>query len=302
MLPYQPNAPSLQVAGRYQFISIRAPDDAKDPTTRRLARSHAVKQALESKRKLQQQSGDNFRTMIPKDETRRSGRQKKHTRTLAESPFSLSTGALDPFHTLPVDSSRLQALLGDYKARQAPEPVFSVAKELAFQNFHSVFRTGLVDPALLNTIMLSLVLAVAGGSMNQEGLEYQGQAISHIRRNMSSLNEATSESTIGAILLLAGVESHISSRLLWELQHANENPIWDDHPELLLWLLYIGGAFAPIGTVRSDYLALLRSNNAARFRDLCRSWPELLGILKQFTWSDKAFTSQAKAFWEESLA
>ena len=95
---------------------------------------------------------------------------------------------------------------GSDKARQAPEPVFSVAKELAFQNFHSVFRTGLVDPALLNTIMLSLVLAVAGGSMNQEGLEYQGQAISHIRRNMSSLNEATSESTIGAILLLAGVE------------------------------------------------------------------------------------------------
>lgn len=92
------------------------------------------------------------------------------------------------------------------KARQAPEPVFSVAEELAFQDFHSVFRTGLVDPALLNALMLSLEFAVTGGSINRECLGYQSQALSHIRGRMSSVDEATSESTIGAILLLAGVE------------------------------------------------------------------------------------------------
>jgi len=95
---------------------------------------------------------------------------------------------------------------GSDKARQAPEPVFSVAEELAFQNFRSVFRTGLVDPALLNAVMLSFVFAVTGGSINRECLGYQGQAISYIRERMSSPDEATSESTIGAILLLAGVE------------------------------------------------------------------------------------------------
>jgi hypothetical protein len=79
-------------------------------------------------------------------------------------------------------------------------------EELAFQKFSSVFRTGLVDPALLNAVMLSFAFAVAGGSINQECLGYQGQAISRIREKMSSLDEATSESTIGAILLLAGVE------------------------------------------------------------------------------------------------
>jgi hypothetical protein len=124
-----------------------------------------------------------------------------------------------------VDSSRLQTLLGNRKfhpaaeiglcwvinncsdkARQAPEPVFSIAAELAFQDFRSVFRTGLVDPALLNAIMLSFVFAVTGGSIDRECLGYQGQAISCIREKMSSLDEATSESTIGAILLLAGVE------------------------------------------------------------------------------------------------
>jgi hypothetical protein len=92
------------------------------------------------------------------------------------------------------------------KARLAPEPVFSVAEALSFQNFRAVFRTGLVDPALLNAVMLSLALAVTGGSIDQECLGYQGQAISLIRGKMSSLDEATSESTIGAILLLAGVE------------------------------------------------------------------------------------------------
>jgi hypothetical protein len=148
-------------------------------------------------------------------------------RTRSVSLFSLAAGALDPFQTLAVDSSRLQTLLGNCKllllvaetdldrltinngsdkARKAPEPVFSVAEELAFQNFRSVFRTGLVEPALLNAVMLSFVFAVTGGSINRECLKYQGQAISHIREKMSSLNEATSESTIGAILLLAGVE------------------------------------------------------------------------------------------------
>jgi hypothetical protein len=91
------------------------------------------------------------------------------------------------------------------EARQAPEPVFSVAEELSFHSFRSVFRTGLVDPALLNAVMLSLAFAVTGGSIDQECLGYQVQAISHIREKMSCLDEATSESTIGAILLLAGV-------------------------------------------------------------------------------------------------
>jgi hypothetical protein len=95
---------------------------------------------------------------------------------------------------------------GTDKARQGPEPVFSVAEELAFQNFSSVFRTGLVDPALMNAVMLSLTFAVTGGSIDRECLGYQGQAIGFIREKMSSLDEATSESTIGAILLLAGVE------------------------------------------------------------------------------------------------
>ncbi|OKL63696.1 hypothetical protein UA08_00716 [Talaromyces atroroseus] len=419
-------------AARFQFISVR---DSKDRITRRLARSHAVKQALENKRKLQQESRDNFRVTTSKDRPRNLMTKK---RTCTSSPTAsllspLSAGTLDPFQTLAVDSSRLQTLLGNYKARQAPEPVFSVEEELAFQNFRSVFRTGLVDPALQNAVMLSFAFAVTGGSIDRECLGYQGQAISYIREKMSSLDEATSESTFGAILLLAGVEarlgmtsqvqlhmgavrqlldicrtkgvyltggikraifwqdlnssilagctrivdhttfaelqwtrdpfsphffrlppgfqtqahllskefvevledvhalkcirdiphttksdvslmahinnhtasiqsrlSHVSSKLLRELQRASNDPVWDDHHDLLLWLLYIGGAFAPIGVVRSGYVALLRANNATRFKDLYSSWSELVEILKQFIWSEDAFKSQVKALWEET--
>ncbi|KAK7426686.1 hypothetical protein QQZ08_006864 [Neonectria magnoliae] len=191
-------------AGRFQFISFQTPDDANNQVIRRTARSHAVKQALANKRKLQQDSGDNFRVTTFKD--RRLVGKRSRAATIAAPLFSLSDGELDPFQTLAVDSSRLQTLLGNRKARQAPEPVFSVAEELAFQNFRSVFRTGMVDPALLNAVMLALAFAATGGIIDRECLGYQGQAIGYIREKMSSLDEAATESTIGAILLLTGVE------------------------------------------------------------------------------------------------
>lgn len=92
------------------------------------------------------------------------------------------------------------------KVKRAPEPVFSTAEQLSFQSFHSVFQTGLVDPALLNAVMLSFAFEIAGGYMDRECLLYQGQAIGYLREKMNSPDEAASEPTIGTILLLAGVE------------------------------------------------------------------------------------------------
>lgn len=92
------------------------------------------------------------------------------------------------------------------RGRQAPEPVFSVSKPLAFQSFQAVFREGLVDPTLVNAVMLALVSAVTGSKMDKERLGYQQHAIVGIRKRMDHVDEATSETTIGAILLLAGIE------------------------------------------------------------------------------------------------
>lgn len=410
--------------------------------------------------------------MTPQDKPRMSA----NTGTVAgiasgTVPMSLlypSAGKLDPFNSLAVDSSRLQTLLGDYKARLAPEPVFAITEKLAFQSFDSVFRVGLVDPALASAVMLSLAFSVAGGRINRECLGYQDKAISSIRERIGSPSEATSESTLGAILLLAGVEarrgmtshvqlhmggvrslldiceaegvhlngaikraifwqdlnssvlagsqrivdhttfselhwtrdpfppsyfrlppgfqirSHIlplelvevledlhalqcirdapllkkfdtaasadvnnhaasiqsrlvglpelnpvlsccrwaayicsvmlcckvwcalvipprvSSQLLCQLQHANNDLVWDYHPDLLLWLLYVGGAFAPVGAIRDEYAMLLRLNNNTRFGGLYNSWPEVLKVMRRFIWSEKAFMSPFREFHKET--
>ena len=117
-------------AGRFRFISIQAPNDAKDPITRRLARSHAVKQTLENKRKLQRKSGENFRVTTPK---------RARTATRAVSLSSLSAGALDPFQTLAVDSSRLKTLLGDCKLLLIPENCLGQAYRKSFRHGEAGF-------------------------------------------------------------------------------------------------------------------------------------------------------------------
>lgn len=98
------------------------------------------------------------------------------------------------------------------KTRQAAEPVFSIADELVLQNLRLILQAGLDDSALLNATMLTFAFAVTG-AIDQECLEYQSQALSSVRVRMISLERATSESTLGAILLLAGIEVCISFSL-----------------------------------------------------------------------------------------
>ncbi|KAH7180320.1 hypothetical protein DER46DRAFT_619850 [Fusarium sp. MPI-SDFR-AT-0072] len=148
-------------------------------------------------------------TIEDEREKTRSICKRQWNRRTIPSPVSLSASLLDPFQSLAVDSKRLQILLNDFNARQAPEPVFSVEDD--FQNFQSVFRSGLVDPALLNAVMLSLAFTANGGLINKECLVYRGQAIQHIRERISTPDKAVSESTIGAILLLVGVETRLGT-------------------------------------------------------------------------------------------
>jgi hypothetical protein len=93
--------------------------------------------------------------------------------------------------------------------QHATEPIFSVLDELVLQNFRSVFRKGLDDHAFLSAAMLTFAFAGTDGCIDRECLRYQGQALSSIRRRMDSPDMATTESTLGAILLLARVEVRI---------------------------------------------------------------------------------------------
>jgi len=89
--------------------------------------------------------------------------------------------------------------------KQVTRPVFTTADELVLLNFRSVFRSNLDDPALLNAVMLTFSFA-ATGSFDLESLGYQSHAFNSICARMSSPYEAASESTLAAILLLAGIE------------------------------------------------------------------------------------------------
>jgi hypothetical protein len=94
-------------------------------------------------------------------------------------------------------------------------------------------------------------------------------------------------------------QGRVSQQLLSKLQESVGNPLWDGHSNLLIWMLHVGGSFAPVGDLRSQYILLVRENYDARFRDLYNSWPELLAILKRFIWSDKAYMSKVETFWQE---
>ncbi|RMJ07676.1 hypothetical protein BHE90_001100 [Fusarium euwallaceae] len=454
--------------GQFQFISIQNPDHAKDRSVRRLARSHAVARGIEKKRKLEQKSGHNFRITSIADDVIQPVKKKEPAKAPASFPSSLLTPQATPFQTLAAESPRLQALLSHKNAQRTTEAVFSVSDELVLQSLGSTLRKNLDDEALLSAVMLTFAFSVSSGDIDKEFLGYQSDALSSIRQKMSSPEGATSESTLGAILLLAGIEarlgmprqvqlhmgairqlldvctakgvylsdgikraifwqdlnssvmtgskrvvdhttfselhwtrdpfspnffilpsgfqaishlldqefievlkdvhamkcirdnsrigkgdvvamtridnhqasiqsrlaslqssspiseccrlaaylcstslrckiwpastipSHLSSRLLYKLQEVIDDPVWDGCPDFLAWMLHVGGAFALPGAIRSGYLVLLRLNNKTRVRGMHSSWPELFEILKQFIWSDIAFTSPVKTFWEES--
>ncbi|UKZ51043.1 hypothetical protein TrVGV298_004798 [Trichoderma virens] len=184
----------------FQFISIQSPADAKDRDKRRQARSHAAKKGRQQQ--LQYAS--------PRDAGGTLGQ------TLIPWSIFAPVSAYGPFETLIGDSPKLRALLSHDAARQAAEPIFSVADPVVFQDFASVFRTDLDDPALLNAVKLTFAFAVTGGNIDQECLEYQNQAMGAIRERMDSLESALSLPTLGAILLLAGVEARLGMR--WQVQ------------------------------------------------------------------------------------
>ncbi|KAL6903891.1 hypothetical protein GGI43DRAFT_421417 [Trichoderma evansii] len=195
-MKYQPD-------NSFRFIAIQSPAAAKDPTTRRLARSHAIKQAIKAKRELQEKQ--NVKSAIITHEGH-------HNRT-ADHPAP-TTSALSPSNKLfdlqTIDASRLKTLIKQNSERQAAEPVFSLKEDdVEFQAFESVFLTGVDDPALLNAVMLTFALGVADGNINQECLGYLNRATKSIRERMDRPENAASVAVIGAILLLAGVEARL---------------------------------------------------------------------------------------------
>lgn len=206
---------------------------------KRQARSHAVTMGLENKRKRQQKAGQNFRISSLTNNAGRHESKGRRCQTVVASTCPPPADVHSPFQMFDAKSPTLQALLshckiltsaldhptwltcdGSDKAQRAAEPTFSVLDELVLQNLRSVFRSGLDDRALLSAVMLTFAFTFTASGISRECLSYQGEALSSIRHSVSSPNTANSESTLWAILLLAGVEVCITFPPRCHIHHA----------------------------------------------------------------------------------
>jgi hypothetical protein len=91
-------------------------------------------------------------------------------------------------------------------ARQAGEPIFSLNHDDCFLSLGDILHISLNDPALMNAFMLTLAFTVNGCKADAECLSYKGNAICHLNQKIRCSKDAAGESTIRAILLLAGIE------------------------------------------------------------------------------------------------
>ena len=88
----------------FHFIPVRKSDQVQERKDQRLARSHAVKQALQAKRRLQRESSTNFCAVCPL-------KQVQSSRADLVKCLSVSPANRIGFEKLAVDSKRLEFLL-----------------------------------------------------------------------------------------------------------------------------------------------------------------------------------------------
>lgn len=92
----------------------------------------------------------------------------------------------------------------------------------------------------------------------------------------------------------------MSVLLLEKLQQADINGVWDDDPDLFLWLLYTGGAYLSASPTRSAYIALINQKFSYGSRSPYSSLSTVLHIFKMFVWSEEAFPAEIGRFWAET--
>lgn len=200
----QPEAPELA------FITISDQESIKNPAHQQLARTQAIKHSLQRKRRQLQLTASNFVDETPDTIGRRRKRSVKENHKSVVEPPSCSTtlgaSVINPFQTLTVDANRLTELLRHRSARHAAKPVSSVDDALDYQGLYNIFHSGLEDPALTAALCLTLALSANGGVMDGECSAYRLKCIRHINEKLSDPAQAASTTTVGAILLLVGVE------------------------------------------------------------------------------------------------
>jgi hypothetical protein len=94
------------------------------------------------------------------------------------------------------------------------------------------------------------------------------------------------------------IPSHLSTKLLQTLQQHETWPGWDEHADLLLWLLNIGAAFATEGPIRLGFAGLWHGSHRARLEEFSGSWNGVRTHLTRFIWSQSLYESRCGTFWD----
>lgn len=131
-----------------------------------------------------------------------------------EVPRSIAPTSPDPFSCIAVDGDRLAVLLRSSSARQAGHPIFSVNDAIEFQGLRRVFEVGFEDAPLTSAVYLVLMFTADG--MTEECYRCRLHVIQTVKERLPIVREAATCATIGAILLLIGVE--VSSDSIDELR------------------------------------------------------------------------------------
>ena len=95
------------------------------------------------------------------------------------------------------------------------------------------------------------------------------------------------------------IPAFCTAQILEMLQNSENDEKWDAFPQLLLWLLFVGGAFSERKLVRLQFAALILGSYRNRIAGLHGSWEETREILEQFVWSKRTLSVYFQTFWEE---
>ncbi|KAI9708117.1 MAG: hypothetical protein M1820_004321 [Bogoriella megaspora] len=196
------------------FVHVECKETSITASCPRTARSYVMKRFHQQKQLRAKQQQANFR-YVSAEQIQRKRKAKKLTENSC-SPGNvmdkISLGLMDPFDCLAADTSEMPALMDNPVARRVGEPIINFNVKMGYQSLRTVFRSSIVEPGLLNAILLALTFAIEKDVTSAKFLNYQGEALHWINEQLRDHNRALTPATIGAILLLVGVDARLGNK------------------------------------------------------------------------------------------
>ena len=92
------------------------------------------------------------------------------------------------------------------------------------------------------------------------------------------------------------IHTTLTSRLRTALVHTDLMSCWGNLGEMLLWVLFMGGAVALRGRIRSWFVSIL---SIVCSQMMIKSWHDIKKILIKYLWSDRIWEERCKYLWIE---